>query len=226
MTSPHIRYNFHKTVQDPTHGEFQHQYFKRGRPDLLQLIKRKAGHTSSASAANSSNSASAAGGAASGSGSNSKSTRAGKESAAAAAAAAADGSGGSGGKGKASVSRGLSAGGGGGGGAMTQASPLARAMAEAWPEHKEKIAAHTDTVITELVQLQHWAKHMEHRIVELEAQNRHLNSANDTLWKTLQKHSASQLQMQTKMQKIIYFLYHTVLTPEAKAQLEQLDAEK
>ena len=63
------------------------------------------------------------------------------------------------------------------------------------------------------------------RIVELEAQNRHLNTANDTLWKTLQKHSASQLQMQTKMQKIIYFLYHTVLTPEAKQQLQQLDAD-
>ncbi|KAG5180276.1 HSF-type DNA-binding-domain-containing protein, partial [Tribonema minus] len=45
-------YNFHKTVQDPTHGEFQHQYFRKGRPDLLHLIKRKAGgHSSSSSAA-------------------------------------------------------------------------------------------------------------------------------------------------------------------------------
>eukprot|EP00595_Chromulina_sp_UTEXLB2642_P003063 CAMPEP_0196763186 /NCGR_PEP_ID=MMETSP1095-20130614/3618_1 /TAXON_ID=96789 ORGANISM="Chromulina nebulosa, Strain UTEXLB2642" /NCGR_SAMPLE_ID=MMETSP1095 /ASSEMBLY_ACC=CAM_ASM_000446 /LENGTH=394 /DNA_ID=CAMNT_0042115875 /DNA_START=185 /DNA_END=1369 /DNA_ORIENTATION=- len=35
-------YDFHKTVQDPSHGEFQHQYFKRNRPDLLVYIKRKA----------------------------------------------------------------------------------------------------------------------------------------------------------------------------------------
>ncbi|RYG64097.1 hypothetical protein EON64_14685, partial [archaeon] len=29
-------------MQDPNHGEFQHQYFKQGRPDLLVHIKRKA----------------------------------------------------------------------------------------------------------------------------------------------------------------------------------------
>eukprot|EP00953_Heterococcus_sp_UTEX-ZZ885_P005040 3189-Heterococcus_DN1.PRE.2 len=183
-------YDFHKTVQDPSHGEFQHQYFKKGRPDLLHLIKRKVGN----SGANSNSSLNSGG----------KVTRAAQQQQQQ--------------QQQQSNGSALSS-------ALTP-SPLARAMAEAWPEHKEKIAAHTDTVITELVQLQHWAKHMEHRIVELEAQNRHLNTANDTLWKTLQKHSASQLQMQTKMQKIIYFLYHTVLTPEAKAQLEQLDADR
>ncbi|CAN0369380.1 unnamed protein product, partial [Phaeothamnion confervicola] len=57
------------------------------------------------------------------------------------------------------------------------------------------------------MKLQHWTKRMEHRILELEAQNRHINSANSLLWRTLQKHSAAQLQMQTKMQKIVYFLY-------------------
>mmetsp|Transcript_10200 Transcript_10200/g.14446 ORF Transcript_10200/g.14446 Transcript_10200/m.14446 type:complete len:426 (+) Transcript_10200:111-1388(+) len=39
-------YNFHKTVQDPAHGEFKHDYFIRGRPDLLSYIKRKASHSS------------------------------------------------------------------------------------------------------------------------------------------------------------------------------------
>lgn len=29
-------------MQDPTNGEFQHQYFRKDRPDLLALIKRKA----------------------------------------------------------------------------------------------------------------------------------------------------------------------------------------
>lgn len=36
------QYDFHKTVQDPAHGEFTHTHFKRGRPDLLVHIKRKA----------------------------------------------------------------------------------------------------------------------------------------------------------------------------------------
>eukprot|EP00602_Paraphysomonas_sp_CaronLab_P006591 CAMPEP_0185035024 /NCGR_PEP_ID=MMETSP1103-20130426/25689_1 /TAXON_ID=36769 /ORGANISM="Paraphysomonas bandaiensis, Strain Caron Lab Isolate" /LENGTH=441 /DNA_ID=CAMNT_0027571927 /DNA_START=134 /DNA_END=1459 /DNA_ORIENTATION=+ len=35
-------YDFHKTVQDPGNGEFQHVYFLKDRPDLLHLIKRKA----------------------------------------------------------------------------------------------------------------------------------------------------------------------------------------
>ena len=33
-------YGFHKTVLDSKRLEFQHPYFKRGRPDLLHLIKR------------------------------------------------------------------------------------------------------------------------------------------------------------------------------------------
>lgn len=37
-----MQYDFHKTVQDPTNGEFQHQYFIKNRPDLLVHIKRKA----------------------------------------------------------------------------------------------------------------------------------------------------------------------------------------
>jgi hypothetical protein len=40
---PLCRYDFHKTVQDPSHGEFKHEYFKKDRPDLLPLIKRKVG---------------------------------------------------------------------------------------------------------------------------------------------------------------------------------------
>jgi hypothetical protein len=35
-------YDFHKTVQDPSHGEFQHQYFLKDKPELLVYIKRKA----------------------------------------------------------------------------------------------------------------------------------------------------------------------------------------
>eukprot|EP00604_Paraphysomonas_vestita_P004176 CAMPEP_0174822000 /NCGR_PEP_ID=MMETSP1107-20130205/12280_1 /TAXON_ID=36770 /ORGANISM="Paraphysomonas vestita, Strain GFlagA" /LENGTH=501 /DNA_ID=CAMNT_0016039811 /DNA_START=208 /DNA_END=1710 /DNA_ORIENTATION=+ len=35
-------YDFHKTIQDPGNGEFQHMYFLKDRPDLLYLIKRKA----------------------------------------------------------------------------------------------------------------------------------------------------------------------------------------
>lgn len=35
-------YDFHKTTQDPTCGEFQHHSFKQNRPDLLVHIKRKA----------------------------------------------------------------------------------------------------------------------------------------------------------------------------------------
>jgi len=34
-------YDFHKTVQDPTHGEFRHPFFRRDRKDLLYLIRRK-----------------------------------------------------------------------------------------------------------------------------------------------------------------------------------------
>jgi hypothetical protein len=36
------QYDFHKTIQDPGNGEFQHPYFLKDRPDLLHLIKRKA----------------------------------------------------------------------------------------------------------------------------------------------------------------------------------------
>ncbi|KAJ1420232.1 HSF-type DNA-binding-domain-containing protein [Ochromonadaceae sp. CCMP2298] len=35
-------YDFHKTVQDPNHGEFKHEFFRQGRPELLCNIKRKA----------------------------------------------------------------------------------------------------------------------------------------------------------------------------------------
>jgi len=34
-------YDFHKVMQDPSNGEFKHQFFKRGRDDLLINIKRK-----------------------------------------------------------------------------------------------------------------------------------------------------------------------------------------
>jgi hypothetical protein len=36
------QYDFHKTVQDPSHGEFRHQYFQKDHPELLIYIKRKA----------------------------------------------------------------------------------------------------------------------------------------------------------------------------------------
>eukprot|EP00613_Pedinella_sp_CCMP2098_P059713 CAMPEP_0171876922 /NCGR_PEP_ID=MMETSP0992-20121227/36392_1 /TAXON_ID=483369 /ORGANISM="non described non described, Strain CCMP2098" /LENGTH=183 /DNA_ID=CAMNT_0012502079 /DNA_START=47 /DNA_END=594 /DNA_ORIENTATION=+ len=35
-------YAFHKTVANPQIAEFHHQYFQRGRTDILHLIKRKA----------------------------------------------------------------------------------------------------------------------------------------------------------------------------------------
>ncbi|CAM9411699.1 unnamed protein product [Chrysoparadoxa australica] len=35
-------YDFHKTVQDPSHGEFQHPLFLKSQPQLLSKIKRKA----------------------------------------------------------------------------------------------------------------------------------------------------------------------------------------
>eukprot|EP00292_Cryptomonas_paramecium_P022077 CAMPEP_0113675100 /NCGR_PEP_ID=MMETSP0038_2-20120614/7810_1 /TAXON_ID=2898 /ORGANISM="Cryptomonas paramecium" /LENGTH=165 /DNA_ID=CAMNT_0000591801 /DNA_START=233 /DNA_END=727 /DNA_ORIENTATION=- /assembly_acc=CAM_ASM_000170 len=34
-------YGFHKTTQDPDVCEFQHKYFRRDRPELLKMIKRK-----------------------------------------------------------------------------------------------------------------------------------------------------------------------------------------
>jgi hypothetical protein len=34
-------YDFHKTVQDPTHGEFQHEFFRRDHPEDLVKIYRK-----------------------------------------------------------------------------------------------------------------------------------------------------------------------------------------
>jgi len=37
-----MQYDFHKTVQDPNHGEFTHQFFRQHKPELLPLIKRKA----------------------------------------------------------------------------------------------------------------------------------------------------------------------------------------
>ncbi|KAG7386110.1 hypothetical protein PHYPSEUDO_000617 [Phytophthora pseudosyringae] len=39
-------YGFHKTVLDSKRLEFQHPYFKRGRPDLLHHIKRKVSNSS------------------------------------------------------------------------------------------------------------------------------------------------------------------------------------
>jgi hypothetical protein len=39
------QYDFHKTVQDPSHGEFAHEFFKKGKPELLVHIKRKANKT-------------------------------------------------------------------------------------------------------------------------------------------------------------------------------------
>lgn len=45
------QYDFHKTVADPSNGQFQHVFFLQGRRDLLHLIKRKAhNHRSTASA--------------------------------------------------------------------------------------------------------------------------------------------------------------------------------
>ena len=35
-------YDFHKTVVNPQIAEFRHEYFRKGRPDLLKNIKRKA----------------------------------------------------------------------------------------------------------------------------------------------------------------------------------------
>lgn len=35
------KYDFHKTVHDPRHGEFKHKYFIKGQPELLELIRRK-----------------------------------------------------------------------------------------------------------------------------------------------------------------------------------------
>ena len=37
-----MQYDFHKTVQDPNHGEFQHIHFLEHHPELLVKIKRKA----------------------------------------------------------------------------------------------------------------------------------------------------------------------------------------
>eukprot|EP00953_Heterococcus_sp_UTEX-ZZ885_P011470 6644-Heterococcus_DN1.PRE.3 len=34
-------YDFHKTVADPTNGEFRHPLFRKGQRDMLHLIKRK-----------------------------------------------------------------------------------------------------------------------------------------------------------------------------------------
>ncbi|CAM9183826.1 unnamed protein product, partial [Heterosigma akashiwo] len=34
-------YDFHKTAQDTNNLEFQHTYFRKGRADLLHLIRRK-----------------------------------------------------------------------------------------------------------------------------------------------------------------------------------------
>lgn len=36
-----MQYDFHKTVQDPTHGEFQHEFFHRDHPEDLVKIHRK-----------------------------------------------------------------------------------------------------------------------------------------------------------------------------------------
>jgi hypothetical protein len=37
-------YDFHKTAQDPSNGEFSHQYFRKGRPELMEHIRRKANY--------------------------------------------------------------------------------------------------------------------------------------------------------------------------------------
>ena len=37
-------YDFHKTAQDPSNGEFSHQYFRKGRPELMENIRRKANY--------------------------------------------------------------------------------------------------------------------------------------------------------------------------------------
>ncbi|KAJ0407469.1 hypothetical protein P43SY_005010 [Pythium insidiosum] len=47
-------YGFHKTVLDSKRLEFQHPYFKRDRPDLLHLIKRKVSSNSGNNSASSS----------------------------------------------------------------------------------------------------------------------------------------------------------------------------
>lgn len=35
------KYDFHKTVHNPHHGEFKHPCFLKGRPDMLEFIRRK-----------------------------------------------------------------------------------------------------------------------------------------------------------------------------------------
>lgn len=42
LCSSVVQYDFHKTVADPSNGQFQHIFFLQGRRDLLHLIKRKA----------------------------------------------------------------------------------------------------------------------------------------------------------------------------------------
>ncbi len=40
-------YDFRKVIQDPSNGEFQHEYFRKGHPELLTKMKRKANYRDS-----------------------------------------------------------------------------------------------------------------------------------------------------------------------------------
>lgn len=225
-------YDFHKTVQDPSHGEFQHQYFQRDRPDLLQLIKRKASHSSS------------------GGGGGAAAVSVGSSTASSTARATRDlkkeGSHAAGGARAGSSSSSIDGGGAAAGKGLSSASSAAVDSLTTGGHHAEAdrsrgggndgrgraharsqkgITSHSETVVTELVKLQQLTRRMEHRIVELEVQSRHVNSANSLLWRTLQRHSAAQMQMQNKMHKIVFFLYNAIDAPEIRAQLELMDSD-
>lgn len=48
-------YDFRKVIQDPSNGEFQHEYFRKGQPELLTKMKRKANYRDSNKSKSSSN---------------------------------------------------------------------------------------------------------------------------------------------------------------------------
>jgi len=132
-------YDFHKTAQDTNNLEFQHTYFRKGRADLLHLIRRKT------------------------------------------------------------------------------SDPRNRIPQEQKDliinnKASDSIIEQSDTILQELVELREWRAKVQDKLSALEHDNKKMVFENDLLWQSLQQHAVTQRNLQTKMQKILFFMYDMFLS--------------
>jgi len=146
-------YDFHKTAQDPTSHEWQHSYFRKGRQDLLPLIKRKVNDSRN-----------------------------------------------------------------------RQPTSKTNLIAADYDSVDSKLIDQSDLILRELVELRQWRLSVQTKLDTLMTENQKMVVENDLLWQSLQQHAVTQRNMQTKMQKILFFMYDMYLSSNGQhKQLEKCE---